>query len=45
MTMTAVTNAKTYDWSTWMLGIFRSIMSGGAVALTTLGGASYGNGT
>jgi len=41
MTLTAVVNARQYDWSTWLLGIFRSIMSGGAVALTTLGGASY----
>jgi hypothetical protein len=41
MTITAVANARAYDWSTWMMGIFRSVLSGGAVALTTLGGASY----
>jgi len=40
MSLTAVTNAKTYDWQTWFLGLFRSFLSGGAVALATLGGAS-----
>jgi hypothetical protein len=40
MTLTAVTNARTYDWQTWLLGLFRSFLSGGAVALATFGGAS-----
>ena len=41
MTITAITNARSYDWQTWLLGIMRSFLSGGAVALTTIGGASY----
>ncbi len=40
MTLTAVTNAKSYNWSEWLLGLFRSFLSGGAVALATLGGAN-----
>jgi len=35
MTMTAVTNAKAYDWSTWLLGIFRSFISGGSAAMVS----------
>lgn len=31
--MQAITNAKTYDWSTWTLGIFRSFISGGSSAM------------
>jgi hypothetical protein len=34
-------NARRYDWATWMLGIFRSFISGGSAAmvagLTTMG--------
>ena len=37
---TAVANAKAYDWPTWLLGIFRSFMSGGAGALVALGGST-----
>ncbi len=35
MALTAVTNAQTYDWSTWMLGIFRSFISGGSAAMVS----------
>jgi len=35
MTLTAVTNAKTYDWQTWMLGIMRSFLTGGGAALVS----------
>lgn len=40
MFTTAVGNARGYDWSTWMLGLFRSFMSGGAGALVALGGST-----
>jgi hypothetical protein len=40
MTLTAITNAHAYDWSTWLLGIFRSFLSGGAGALVALGGST-----
>ena len=33
-------NAQAYDWQTWLLGIMRSIFSGGAAALISLGGAT-----
>jgi hypothetical protein len=36
----ALESIKSYDFGTWMVGIFRSFMSGGAVALATLSGAS-----
>ena len=40
---TAAANAKAYDWQTWLIGIMRSFLSGGAVALTTgTGGAVLG---
>lgn len=41
--MTAVQNAKSYDWQTWFLGIMRSFLSGGAAAFVTgAGGAAAG---
>jgi hypothetical protein len=40
ITSVAVANAKAYDWQTWLIGIMRSFLSGGAVALATLGGAA-----
>lgn len=41
--MRAVDNARSYDWSSWAIGIMRSFLSGGAVALTTgTGGAIIG---
>ena len=40
---TAVANAKSYGWGDWMIGILRSFLSGGAMALTTgTGGALIG---
>lgn len=33
MTIAAVTNARAYDWKTWLLGIFRSFISGGSSAM------------
>lgn len=33
MTIAAVANAKSYDWSTWLMGIMRSFVSGGAGAI------------
>ena len=41
MPLAAISNAKIYDWKTWLLGIMRSFMSGGGAALLTLGGAAY----
>ena len=38
--MTAIDNAKSYDWTTWLIGIMRSFLSGGAAAFLTLGGGS-----
>jgi hypothetical protein len=39
----AVTNAKSYAWADWFIGIMRSFLSGGAVAFTTgTGGAVLG---
>jgi hypothetical protein len=38
---TAVANAKSYAWGDWMIGILRAFLTGGAVALTTIGGTSY----
>lgn len=38
--MTITDNARRYDWETWMLGIMRSFLSGGAVALCTGGGCA-----
>ena len=35
MTLTAVSNAKAYDWSTWLLGIMRSFISGGSAAMVS----------
>ena len=35
MTLTAVTNARAYDWPTWFLGIFRSFISGGSAAMVS----------
>lgn len=40
MTITAVKNATAYDWPTWLLGIMRSFLSGGASALITGGGGA-----
>jgi hypothetical protein len=37
--MTAIDNAKSYDWRTWLIGIMRSFLSGGAAALASLGGS------
>jgi len=43
MTYMMSVNAARYDWKTWMLGVMRSFLSGGAVALTTgTGGALLG---
>lgn len=40
---TAVKNAQAYDWKTWLMGIMRSFISGGAAALVTgSGGAALG---
>ena len=36
----AITNAQTYDWKTWTLGLMRSFLSGGAAAFMTLGGGA-----
>jgi hypothetical protein len=30
--MTAVTNARAYDWATWLMGIMRSFIAGGSGA-------------
>lgn len=38
---TMKSNAVQYDWPTWWIGILRSIMSGGSVALMTYGGAAF----
>ncbi len=35
MTLTAVANARSYDWPTWLLGIFRSFISGGSAAMVS----------
>lgn len=40
MSFTMVTNAGRYDWPTWMLGIMRSFLSGGAGALISGGGGA-----
>jgi hypothetical protein len=41
--LAAVSNASRYDWSTWLIGIMRSFLSGAATALTTgTGGAIIG---
>ena len=40
MSINIVTNAQRYDWQTWLLGIMRSFLSGGAAALTTGSGAA-----
>ena len=41
--MSIIANASNYNWSTWLLGIMRSFVSGGAAALTTgTGGAILG---
>lgn len=37
--MTAIENAKSYDFQTWLIGIMRSFLSGGAAALASLSGA------
>jgi hypothetical protein len=43
MTLAMVTNAGKYDWPTWVLGIMRAFLSGGASALMTgAGGAVIG---
>lgn len=36
----AIKNAQAYDWKTWGIGIMRSFISGGAIALATLGGGA-----
>jgi len=33
-------HAAHYDWNTWMMGLLRSALSGGSMALITLGGAT-----
>lgn len=33
MTLTAVSNVKAYDWATWLMGIWRAFISGGAGAI------------
>lgn len=41
--MRAVDNARSYDWASWVLGIMRSFLSGGAAAfMTGTGGAVLG---
>jgi hypothetical protein len=40
MTLTAITNAKTYAWSDWLIGIMRSFLSGGSAALISGGGGA-----
>jgi len=35
MTMALITNAQSYDWQTWLLGIFRSFISGGSAAMVS----------
>lgn len=37
--MTAIDNAKHYDWATWLMGLMRSFLSGGAASLAALGGS------
>jgi hypothetical protein len=39
--LTAVTNASNYDWSTWFMGIMRSLLSGGSASMVS-GLASMG---
>ena len=33
--MLAYQNAKSYDWATWLIGIFRSFISGGSAAMVS----------
>ncbi len=40
MTLAAVTNARSYAWADWLIGIMRSFISGGAAALITGSGGS-----
>jgi hypothetical protein len=37
--MSAIDNARSYDFQTWLIGIMRSFLSGGAAALASLSGA------
>jgi hypothetical protein len=37
--ITAIANAQRYDWGTWLIGIMRAFLSGGAAALAALGGS------
>jgi hypothetical protein len=38
--VTAIDNARGYNWSDWLIGIMRSFLSGGAAALVTGGGGA-----
>jgi predicted transporter len=38
--MQALTNARGYDWATWLLGIVRSAVSGGALSILNTGGTA-----
>lgn len=38
--MQALENGRAYDWPTWLIGIMRSFLSGGAAAFLTLGGGA-----
>jgi hypothetical protein len=40
MALTAVTNAKSYAWGDWLIGLMRSFLSGGAAALVVGGGGA-----
>src|SRR6185437_5530629 len=35
MAITAVRNATSYDWRTWLVGIMRSFVSGGSAAMVS----------
>ena len=35
MSFAMVANAQRYDWSTWLMGIFRSVIQGGAAAVVS----------
>jgi len=38
--ITAVSNMKSYDWATWLVGIIRSVVSGGATSILNAGGTA-----
>jgi hypothetical protein len=39
--MLLISNAKSYDWSTWFMGIMRSFIAGGAGAVAGVAGPMY----